>query len=108
MVEYIFPEISLVRYLLSAPTFLEIDISLSLRMIKRLASVSPAWLSASKDIPPVSAPSPITAIEVSDLLFSLFANATPNAALIEVDEWPAPKTSCSLSLLFVKPDRPSF
>ena len=42
MVEYIFPEISLVRYLLSAPTFLEIDISLSLRMIKRLGSVSPA------------------------------------------------------------------
>ena len=59
-------------------------------------------------MPPVNAPSPITAIEVLEFCCNLFAIAIPRAALIEVDEWPAPNASCSLSLLFVKPDMPPF
>ena len=62
------------------------DMSLSLSMTRRLTSESPAWLSASKAIPPVRAPSPITAIEVSIFCFNLFAIAIPRAALTEVEE----------------------
>jgi len=41
---------------------------------------------ASNDMPPLNAPSPITAIEVSDFCCNLLAIAIPRAALIEVDE----------------------
>ena len=43
-----------------APTFLEIDISLSFKTTMRFFLRCPAWFSASKAIPPVSEPSPMT------------------------------------------------
>jgi hypothetical protein len=55
------PDISRARYLFSAPTGGEIDMSLSLRMTSRLASATPALLSASKAMPADIAPSPMMA-----------------------------------------------
>ena len=55
------PDNSRARYLLSAPTGLEIDMSLSFKTTSRLASTTPALLSASKAWPADMAPSPITA-----------------------------------------------
>jgi hypothetical protein len=49
------------RYLLSAPTGGEIDMSLSLRMTSMLASATPALFSASKACPADMAPSPMMA-----------------------------------------------
>ena len=57
-------------------------------------------------MPALIAPSPITAITLSDLFDSLFATAIPNAEEMEVELWAAPKGSYSLSNLFVKPERP--
>lgn len=54
------PESSCARWLFSAPTFSEIDISLSLRITSMSGLMSPAWFMASKAIPAVMAPSPIT------------------------------------------------
>jgi hypothetical protein len=45
----------------------EIDMSLSLRITSMLAFTSGAWFSASKAMPAVSAPSPITAIALRSL-----------------------------------------
>ena len=52
------------------------------------------------------APSPITAITLSDLFKSLLASAIPKAEEIEVELCAAPKGSYSLSVLFVNPDNP--
>ncbi len=52
------------------------------------------------------APSPITAITLSDLFESLLASAIPKAEEIEVELCAAPKGSYSLSNLFVNPDKP--
>ena len=57
-------------------------------------------------MPALIAPSPITAITLSDLLESLLASAIPKAEEIEVELCAAPKGSYSLSNLFVKPERP--
>ena len=57
-------------------------------------------------MPALIAPSPITAITLSDLLDSLLAMAIPKAEDIEVELWAAPNGSYSLSDLFVKPDNP--
>ena len=67
----------------------------------------PAWFSASNAIPPVMAPSPITAtccLSVSPLCCE--ATAIPKAAEIDVEECPTPKVSYSLSVLFGKPLSP--
>ncbi|MNC42517.1 hypothetical protein D3C75_913340 [compost metagenome] len=50
------------------------------------ALVSEAWLSASKAMPAVSAPSPITATVRRSLPCRRLASAMPSAALIEVLE----------------------
>ena len=55
------------------------------------------------------APSPITAMCwrcVSPLYW--LATAMPKAAEIEVEEWPTPKVSYSLSERFGKPEMPPF
>ena len=52
------------------------------------------------------APSPITATTLSDLFDSLLASAIPRAEDIDVELCAAPKVSYSLSVLFVKPDKP--
>ena len=63
---------------------------------------------ASKAIPAVIEPSPIIA---TDFLFSflyLAAMDIPKAADIEVEEWPTPNVSYSLSDLFGKPLKPLY
>lgn len=61
---------------------------------------------ASYAIPPVIAPSPITAIELRSSPCSSVPTAIPSAAEIDVDEWPAPNLSYSDSFRFAKPDSP--
>ena len=75
-----------VKYSFKAPTFGSILIQLSFKIISTSLSATPAWFMASKAIPAVMEPSPITAI---DFLFSplyFAAMAMPNAAEIEVEE----------------------
>ena len=62
---------------------------------------------ASKAMPPVIAPSPMTAMQLFCCLpFWDLPTLMPSAAEIEVVECPAPKQSYSLSALFWKPLRP--
>ncbi|MNE74195.1 hypothetical protein D3C80_1702550 [compost metagenome] len=86
----------------------EIDMSLSLRITSMSALTSWAWFNASNAMPAVSAPSPITAIDLRALFCRRAAMAMPSAALIEVLEWPTPKVSYSLSLRRGKAAMPSF
>ena len=58
-------------------------------------------------MPALIAPSPITAITLSDLLDNLLASAIPSADDIEVELCAAPNGSYSLSDLLVNPDNPS-
>ena len=53
------------------------------------------------------APSPITATTRRDSPLSRAATAMPRAAEIDVEEWPTPKVSYSLSLRRGKPETPS-
>ena len=66
----------------------------------------PALFSASKAMPALIAPSPITAttLRLSPLRFA--AIAMPSAAEIDVDECAVPKVSYSLSVRRGKPDGP--
>jgi len=91
------------RRLESAPTFSEIDISLSFRITTRSLFSSPAWFSPSKAMPPVIEPSPITAITLLWRSFRSRATASPSAAEMEVDEWPTSKQSCGDSARLGKP-----
>ena len=106
------PERTRARYLLSAPTGGEIDMSLSFSTTSRsMSGVTPALFSASKAMPAVIAPSPITATcrrRLGPLFSPLLreAHAIPSAAEIEVDEWAVPKVSYSLSLRRGNPDTP--
>ena len=61
---------------------------------------------ASNAIPPLSAPSPITATIFSSVSFSLAAVAIPRAAEMDVELWPVSKLSHRLSCLFGKPLNP--
>ncbi|MCY1498016.1 hypothetical protein D9M68_319930 [compost metagenome] len=72
------------------------------------ACTSEAWFSASKAMPAVSAPSPITASDLRLEPCIRAAMAMPRAALMEVLEWPTPKVSYSLSERRGKAARPSF
>ena len=68
----------------------------------------PALLKASKAIPAVIAPSPITAICFLFGLDSLEPIAIPRRALIDVLECPTPNASYSLSSLEGNGANPSF
>ena len=68
----------------------------------------PALLSASNARPPVNAPSPIILTTLNFSLSKSLAHAIPSPAEIEVDAWPAPNTSNSLSVLFKKPLNPLY
>ena len=59
-------------------------------------------------MPAVIAPSPITATTLRPLPARAFAIAMPSAAEIDVDEWPTPKVSYSLSSRFGNGAMPSF
>ena len=71
-----------------------------------LVSKKPAWFMASYAMPPVMAPSPMTATQWLRRPRWSRPTAMPRAAETEVDEWPAPKASYSDSARLVKPDRP--
>ena len=91
------------------PTALSMEMPLSLRITKTLAPASPAWLRASKAMPPVIEPSPITAMWLRlSLPCRCAATAIPNAAEMEVEECPVPKESYSLSDIFGKPLIPPY
>ena len=97
-----------VKYSLSAPTFGSILMQLSFKIISTSLSATPAWFMASKAMPAVKEPSPITAIDFRFSPLYLAAMAMPNAAEIEVEEWPTPKVSYSLSDLLGKPLSPLY
>ncbi len=78
---------------MSAPTFSEIDMSLSLRITIRLAPECFTLFRASKAMPPVIAPSPMMATARPGLPRWRSATAIPSAAEIEVEEWAVPKAS---------------
>ena len=86
--------------------------SLSFRITSRSTSrIPPALFSASKAMPALIAPSPITATcrRRSGPWFSprlREATAMPIAAAMDVDECPTPKVSYSLSVRRGKPDSP--
>ena len=94
------------RYDAIEPTFGAIDISLSLRITRKLVFSRPALLIASYARPPVSAPSPITATTVSSLPARSRAVAMPSAAEMDVDAWPAPNASNSDSVRIANPLMP--
>src|SRR5204862_165213 len=94
---YTRPESTRAKWLERAPTFSEIDMSLSLRITSRSAGSEPAWFSASNAMPAVMAPSPMTATTRRSSPVRAAATAMPSAAEIEVLEWPTPKVSYSLS-----------
>jgi negative regulator of replication initiation len=79
--------------LLRAPTFSEIDMSLSFRTTITFAPDCLTLLSASKAMPAVIAPSPMTAIARWSRPSDLAATAMPSAAEIDVDECAVPKVS---------------
>ena len=68
-----------------APTGFAIDISLSFKTTIIFVFEVPALFIASYAIPALIAPSPITAITLSDLLDSLLAIAIPSADEIDVE-----------------------
>ena len=96
-VEYNEPEKMRARWLFNAPTFSEIDISLSFKMTNISVCKEPAWFKASNAIPAVIAPSPITQTVLRPAFSRSAATAIPSPALIEVEEWPTLNTSNSLS-----------
>ena len=59
-------------------------------------------------MPAVIAPSPITATTLRGFPARALAIAMPSAAEIEVEEWPTPKVSNSLSSRFGNGATPSF
>ena len=75
----------LAKYALIAPTGFAIDISLSFKITINLVLLDPALFIASYAIPALIAPSPITAITLSDLFDNLFAMAIPRADDIDVE-----------------------
>ena len=84
---------TVVRYRGNAPTFLEIDILLSLRITMKFLLKRPALLTASKASPPVKEPSPMTAMVWLLSPLSSLALAMPNAAEMDVLLWPVLKSS---------------
>ncbi len=76
-----------------APTGSEMDISLSLSTTTTLVPECFTLFSASKAMPAVIAPSPITAMARRFSPRARAATAMPMAAEIEVDEWAVPNAS---------------
>ena len=91
------------KYLERAPTFFEIDILLSFRIIINFLAEVAILFRASKLMPFVKAASPSTAITFSSPPNISLAAAIPRAADRAVPACPAPKASCWLSRLLQKP-----
>ena len=81
---YNFFVLSLLKNIFSPPTFLEILISLSFKITVIFDLLYPASFNASIAIPPVKAPSPITANTELCSFFISLALAIPSAAEIDV------------------------
>jgi len=81
-------------------------ISLSFNITIKFVLLEPVSLSASKAIPPVKAPSPITAITLFFSPFISLALAIPSAAEIDVLLCPVSKASYSDSTALGKPAKP--
>lgn len=91
------------RYDEKPPTFALIDISLSFKIIIIFFLNTPILFKASKAIPPVKAPSPITATAFPSLFNIEFARVMPIAEDIEVLAWPEIHVSYILSSGLEKP-----
>ena len=70
------------------------------------ASATPALFMASNTMPADIAPSPMMDTTCRSSPLCLAASAMPSAAEMEVEEWPTPKVSYSLSLRLGKPAMP--
>ena len=102
----LWPVMILLRYDESAPTFGEMDISLSFRIIMKFFSRSPTQLSPSNAIPAVMEPSPITATTLAFSPLRHLASAIPAPAEIDVLLCPTLNTSYGLSSRRGKPHTP--
>ncbi len=100
------PLIMRARIFVMAPTLGEIDIWFSFNTTSMFGFSDPPWFRASKAMPAVIAPSPMTETTRCFTSLCVAASAIPRPALIDVDEWPTPKVSYSLSLRFGKGARP--
>ena len=69
--------------------FGEIDIWLSLRMIRSCLQDDGMLLRASQMMPQPRDPSPMTAMDRPFSFFSIFASAAPNACETATPAWPA-------------------
>ena len=78
-----------VRYRAIAPTLGEMDIELSFSTTRMSVPITPAWFSPSYARPPVSAPSPTTAITRFLSPRRSRAHAKPSAAEMEVELVPS-------------------
>ena len=96
----------MVKNLEIPPTFFDMLISLSFNITISLVLLLPASSKASNAIPPVRAPSPITAITWFSCFFKSLALAIPSAAEIEVLLWPVLNSSYIDSFVFGKPAIP--
>ena len=76
-----------------APTGGAIDISLSFKITTMRLSIAPALFIASKAMPALIAPSPMTATTLLSLPAKSRAAAMPKPADMEVELWPAPNGS---------------
>ena len=104
---YVLFVLNLLSNILTPPIFLDILISLSFNITVNLVLLHPASFNASKAIPPVKAPSPITAnTELFSFSISL-ALAIPNATDIDVLLCPVSKQSVFDSFILGNPAIPS-
>ena len=92
--------------LFMAPTFSEMLISLSFRMMSILRFMSPMVFRAARAMPPVSEPSPMTATTLWSCPCASLASAMPSALARLVLACPTVIASCGDSLTLVKPDSP--
>ena len=103
------PVFTLVRYFFNAPTLGSMPMALSLRTMRILALVTPAWLRPSKAIPLAMEASPITAICcLPGIPCNCADRAMPNNAEMAVELCPVPKASNLLSFIFGKPLMPPY
>ncbi len=108
MSRYLSAVLILFKYFDTPPTFSEMDILLSFKIIIKFFFKREALFNASYAIPPVSEPSPITETIVCSSSRKSRAFTSPKPADMEVELCPVSKQSHSLSFLFGKPLIPPY
>ena len=83
-------------------------LSLSFKTTIRSSSMPPAWFSASKAMPAVMAPSPMTATTLRLFFRMRSAAASPAPKETEVELWPVSMVSYSLSTRLGKTEMPPY